>query len=63
MMKLCEWSGTCQAWAQWRAVYPDKTVRRLCQQHKEEHQREKGAVDVKYIFMGTEPDGIDDTKS
>lgn len=63
MMKLCEAKGRCGAWAQWHVVYPDKTRRRFCQRHKEEHEQQKGDIEVKYVFVGAESNGIDDTKS
>lgn len=61
MMRICDWTK-CTEWAQWRAVYPDETIRRLCQVHKDQHQKEIARKDVKYYFMGAEPSGIDNSQ-
>lgn len=55
MMKLCNWSSKCDSWAQWLATYPDKTKRLLCNKHCEELKREKGATDIKFVFVGATP--------
>lgn len=62
MMKTCDWTK-CQNWAQWKVVYPDKTTRRFCQMHKEQHQKDVARQDVKYYFMGAEPSGLNNSKS
>lgn len=68
MMHLCEWikgsqGETCPHWAQWKAIYPDNIIRRFCSTHKEQHQKDEAREDVKYVFMGAEPSGIDNPKS
>lgn len=59
-MKFCEWA-TCGNWAQWRATYPDKTIRLLCAAHKEKLGKETKEP-ILFSFVGAVPDGVKHTQ-
>jgi len=65
-MKLCQWT-VCELWAQWILTTAEGKIRNLCNQHKEELERQLKIADietgVKFRFIGAMPDGSDDTQS
>ena len=58
-MRTCE---LCEQWAQWKAQYPDRTVRIYCHKHKEVVELEQREVGIKFVFVGVIPSGIDYTQ-
>ena len=62
-MRLCQYPN-CPNWAQWRATWPDKTRKILCNIHKESIQPINKDLPederVKFVFVGAVPDNIDE---